>query len=63
MELKKVVRTPEGVFIVEGKFSAEEMEVIIDAGLNTLISHGALPFVALDAEQTYKVIPPSTMEQ
>jgi hypothetical protein len=63
VNLKKIVQTDAGVFIVEGEFSPEEMEVIIDAGLNTLIKHGALPFIALDAQDTYKVIPPSTLEQ
>jgi hypothetical protein len=60
MQLKKRIETPEGVFEVEAEFSKEEMDVIVDVGLNTMLRAGAIPFQAEDNVNI--VIPPSKLE-
>lgn len=61
MHVKKHLETDEGNFLVDCEFSAEEMDSIIEIGLNVLIANGALPFVQED--DAYRVIAPSELSQ
>lgn len=62
MQIKKQVRTEDGTYEIDANFSEDEMTVIIDVGLNTLLSAGALPFIEKE-NSTYTVVPPSEMTQ
>ncbi len=62
MQIKKQVKTEDGVYEVNADFSEEEMTVIIDVGLNTLLNAGALPFIEKE-NKTYTVVPPSDLTQ
>lgn len=61
MHVKKHLETDEGTFLVDCNFSAEEMNSIIEIGLNVLLANGALPFVQED--EAYRVISPSELSQ
>ncbi len=62
MLIKKQVKTEDGVYEVNADFSEDEMTVIIDVGLNTLLNAGALPFVERSTK-SYTVVPPSDLTQ
>lgn len=63
MRVKKSIKLEDGTYNVDADFSAEEMDSIIEIGLNVLLAHGALPFQATeDQDDTFTVIPPSNLE-
>lgn len=63
MKVNKKIQNEDGTFIVDCTFNEEEMDSIIEIGLNVLLAHGALPFQQNDDEEdTYNVIPPSQLE-
>lgn len=61
MKVKKQIELEDGTFEVDCAFSTEEMDAIIEVGLNVLIANGAMPFVK--ESEAYRVIPPSDLEQ
>jgi len=61
MHVKKHLEIDGDVFHVDCEFSKEEMDSIIEIGLNVLLANGALPFV--QEEDEYRVIPPSELVQ
>lgn len=61
LKVKKQIELEDGTFEVDCAFSTEEMDAIIEVGLNVLIANGAMPFVK--EEDAYRVIPPSDLEQ
>jgi hypothetical protein len=61
MHVKKHLEIDGDVFQVDCEFSKEEMDSIIEIGLNVLLANGALPFV--QEEDEYRVIPPSELVQ
>jgi hypothetical protein len=46
VRIKKAFETPDGVMEIEGEFSPEEVQVILEVGLNVMYQQGALPFRA-----------------
>lgn len=44
MHIKKAIETDAGAFEIEGHFTPEEVQVILEVGLNTLFKTGSLPF-------------------
>jgi hypothetical protein len=61
VQIKKRIELPDGTFDVHCEFSEEEMDTIVEVGLNVLIANGAMPFVK-DSE-VYRVVAPSELEQ
>lgn len=61
MKVNKTIENDNGTYIVDCEFNSEEMDGIIEIGLNVLLAHGALPFQATDEEDTYEVVPPSEL--
>lgn len=61
MKVKKQFKTNEGTFNVDCEFNEEEMDSIIEIGLNVLLAHGSLPFQETDDEETFEVVPPSSL--
>ena len=47
----------DGSFEIDGNFSAEEVSVILEVGLNALYQAGALPLMAIDKQELAKVQP------
>lgn len=65
MKIKKVIHREEGIYQVDCDFNQEEMDSIIEIGLNVLLAHGALPFTEAEEEEddtTFIVASPSSME-
>jgi hypothetical protein len=64
MKIKKVIHREEGIYSVDCDFNQEEMDSIIEIGLNVLLAHGALPFTQDDTEEedTFIVASPSSLE-
>lgn len=64
MKVKKTIQREEGIYQVDCDFNQEEMDSIIEIGLNVLLAHGALPFTEdQEAEDdTFIVASPSSME-
>jgi hypothetical protein len=48
MKIQKAIELSDGAYEVKANFSVEEMEVIIEVGINALLQQGALPFKALN---------------
>jgi hypothetical protein len=44
MYIKKALEMEDGTLEIEGKFTPEEVQIILEVGLNTLYKTGALPF-------------------
>lgn len=44
MELKKIIEIGEDTVEFTGTLEGEELQAVIEVGLNTLFRHGALPF-------------------
>lgn len=63
MYLKKRIKTEQGTFVIEAEFREDEMDLIVEAGLLTLLQNGALPFITTDDENIHNVVPPSKLEQ
>jgi hypothetical protein len=61
MKVNKTLENDNGTYIVDCEFNQEEMDGIIEIGLNVLLAHGALPFQTTDEEGTYEVVPPSEL--
>jgi hypothetical protein len=61
MQLKRRIETPDGTFEVDATFTKEEMDVIVDVGLNTMLQAGAIPFQT-NERGVHVVIPPHTLE-
>ena len=63
MKVKKVIEREEGTYGVDTEFSEDEINSIIEIGLNVLLAHGALPFQpAEDEEEDFIVVAPSQLE-
>lgn len=61
MKIKKVLETEESTYNIDCEFNEEEINSIIEIGLNVLLAHGALPFQETDEEDVYDVVPPSEL--
>jgi hypothetical protein len=48
MEITKTIETTEGTVEFTGILTGMELQAVIEVGLNTLLHHGALPFMADD---------------
>lgn len=64
MKVRKTIQREEGIYEVDCDFNQEEMDSIIEIGLNVLLAHGALPFTQDEEEEedTFIVAAPSTLE-
>jgi len=62
MHVKKSLKTEEGTYLVDCEFNEEEMDSIVEIGLNVLLAHGALPFQETTEEDEFEVVPPSQLE-
>jgi len=45
MVINKTIKTDAGTYVVTGEFSGDELDVIIEVGLNVLLQTGAMNFV------------------
>lgn len=62
MKVKKTIELEDGTYEIDAEFNKEEMDSIIEIGLNVLLAHGALPFQPSEEdEDTFVVYPPSTL--
>lgn len=63
MHVKKVIQLEDGTYHCDCEFNQEEMDSIVEIGLNVLLAHGALPFQQKEDEEdgVYEVIPPSQL--
>lgn len=55
MKIKKVIKTDKGEFNFDGNLSEEEHAFLVEVGLATLLSQGALPFLDQDKVDTGEV--------
>lgn len=63
MHIKKTIEGPDGIFEINGEFTAEEIAIILEVGLNTLYATGALPFTAINKEKLAQIAPYSEEPQ
>jgi len=61
LDVKKTFKTDDATYLVDCEFNEEEFDSIIEIGLNVLLAHGALPFQATEEEDTFEVVPPSSL--
>jgi len=57
MKIIKTIEHPDGSYDINGTFSPEEVDVILEVGLNTLYQTGALPFKAMSHADAASFIP------
>ncbi len=57
MHIKRTFEHPDGAYEVDAVFTPDEVQVIIEVGLNTLYQSGALPFTALGMKDLGKLAP------
>lgn len=57
MEIRKVIKTPDGEFTFEGNLSQAELDVIVTVGIGYLMEKGALPILGAEMEEISKIIP------
>jgi hypothetical protein len=57
MDIKKTIETPNGGVTFEGSLNSEELDVIIQVGLATLLARGALPMKAVDINDIANILP------
>lgn len=50
MEINKVIETKDGPAEISLTLSDEELQFVIEVGLNVLYAHGSIPFVSGDTE-------------
>lgn len=70
MKIKKVIHREEGIYSIDCDFNQEEMDSIVEIGLNVLLAHGALPFTEVneiededeEGNSVFIVNSPSSME-
>lgn len=60
MQIKKVIETEDGTVIFTGELKGEELQAVLEVGLNVLYQNGALPFRLVDDESAAHVVFPST---
>jgi hypothetical protein len=63
VHIKKTIEHPDGSFEINGDFSADEIKVILEVGLNSLYQAGALPIMAINMKDVSKFMPFSKEEQ
>lgn len=61
MKVKKIIKQEDLTYVVDCEFNEEEFDSIIEIGLNVLLANGAIPFQQTDEDNTYEVIPPSSL--
>lgn len=48
MQISQVIKTEEGTYTFEGELTQEELDLVMEVGLNTLMHNGSLPFATAD---------------
>lgn len=48
MKVNKTIETPNGPITFQGELTNEELDLVIEVGLNFLLAQGALPMKAMD---------------
>jgi hypothetical protein len=48
--IKKTIKLPDGSYTFEGEVSADELDVLVTAGINYLVQQGALPLIGVTEE-------------
>jgi hypothetical protein len=54
MKIKKTIELEDGSFEINGVFTPEEVDVIIEVGLNSLYATGALPMKRIHKSEAAK---------
>jgi len=61
VKVTKTIKRDDSTYVVDCEFNEEEFDSIIEIGLNVLLANGAIPFQQTEEEDTYEVIPPSSL--
>lgn len=61
MQIKRVFKRGDKTWEVDAEFTDNEMQVVIDVGLNTLFETGAIPFV-VEEDNRFIIQPPSSLQ-
>lgn len=46
MQIDKIIETPEGAVQIQANLSEEQVQFLLEVGLNVVLSKGAKPFLA-----------------
>ena len=60
MQVNKVIELPEGALEVNANLSNEEVQMIMEVGLNVLLAHGTVPFLTGKTKQVHQFAPGSS---
>ena len=56
MEINSTIKTEDGVYQFKGELTQDEMDVVVQAGLNVLLQQGAIPFLVRDEEEEANLV-------
>ncbi len=63
MFVNKTLKTDEGTYEFQGELTPEELDVVLQAGLNYLLQAGAIPFTMQDEDGLKDIQEPSQEKQ
>lgn len=63
MFVNSLLKTEEGTYHFQGELSQEEVDVVMQAGLNYLLQAGAIPFSMQDTDGLKDILEPSPEKQ
>lgn len=63
MKILKTVEMEDGAYEVKANFSPQEIDIIIEVGISTLLQQGAIPFKAMTELSAASFAPTTDTEQ
>lgn len=57
MEISKSLKTPHGTVVFQGELNQEELDLVLQVGLNALLEQGVIPFQVMDEHDVAQMVP------
>lgn len=57
MQIQKIIETPEGAVEVQANLSPEQVQFLLEVGLNVVLAKGAKPFLTPEEFDPHQFVP------